>query len=156
MKKSIFILMAMVLGMTACNDTEKVNPANNNSEDDISAIASVAVPSTPTSYLTLSEVEATLIPYGVEEIQLPIGYVPILTTYNEIKCYNDPEAPNYFYYVYVVEEEPSVQDGGPSPFISTWQNNENKKGACYQPGSDCVNGGHYPDGETIIICNPDA
>jgi uncharacterized lipoprotein NlpE involved in copper resistance len=149
MKKSIFILMAVVLGMTACNDVERLDPTSSSSEDHFSTSA---------NYYTLSEVEATLVPYGAIEIPLPVGYVPVLSTYNQIKCYNDQATPNYYYYVYVLEDASDVHttDGGPSPFNSTWHSNENETGACYNPGSDCTFGGHYPDGETIIICNPDA
>ena len=156
MKKNSFYILAIALGFIACNDVEKVNPTI--AEDDISSIASIAQPQDEYHTLyTLTEVEATLLPFGIEEIPVPVGYVPILNNYNQINCYIDPTTLNY-YYVYIVEDASDVHtiDGGPSPFISQWHSNENEKGACYQPGNDCVFGGHYPDGETIIICNPDA
>jgi hypothetical protein len=158
MKNSIKITLTvcmLLLGMAACNDVEQVNLKSRSiGINDDGSLLSSASPQ-KTDYLTLAEIEKTLIPYGVEKIHLPDGYVPILDNYIEIRSYANPETPNY-YYVYVVDEDAYVTDGGPSPFNSTWHSSENETGACYNPGSDCTFGGHYPDGETIIICAPDA
>ena len=93
MKNSIKITLTvcmLLLGMAACNDVEQVNLKSRSiGINDDGSLLSSASPQ-KTDYLTLAEIEKTLIPYGVEKIHLPDGYVPILDNYIEIRSYANP------------------------------------------------------------------